>query len=232
VIQPVGPQPPPPAAELAARELSAAEWDAFRRGYEFSFAAATRLARRFGAYGMADDLVSEAKVKMVDALTRPVHPLPFPSSDERFRASFLTILYRVALDDLRRWDPLDHVGIEEADDTLAPDEDRQPYHEALAELVTDALLTLTLMQVDAVLSTHWDGKSRAEVAMDLEIAVKTYDTHLRLAQAQLRRFVLAAAAENPAVPEELKRYVAWLARRHARRAAVDGRRVRAERVAA
>jgi DNA-directed RNA polymerase specialized sigma24 family protein len=201
-----------PKASPVPRTLTAEEWQAFERGWVYSLPAATHLARGYRGRDI-DDLLSTARVKMIDALTRAESPMAVPETEERFRATFLTILRNAARDEYRRWDPRNDGEYRATALDAAPAEEDGVMMLGM-ELVWEAVHgVLTKRQAEVFVQTYCFGRSRDFVVSFLRIGYKTYDSHLTAAVAKVRKALIERVDEDPDLPPEMRTAVTELARR-------------------
>lgn len=180
------------------RELSADQWTAFHRGCEHSRIAARRLLRKFELLHEFDELVSETRVRMVDSLLRSKSPMSFPPTDGQFKGCFLKILYRVAIAEGKRWDPLSEEEFDETRFIPAARVDPAELAEAIANLVGCAANGLPPRRDRVFRLVRFRGMKVADVAAELGISPKTCEHQLHAADDYVRKRIVAMVADDRA----------------------------------
>jgi len=201
--------------------LSEAQLSALWAGIVANVDAARRTAARVVSRHMVEDVVHTAAVLFVEDAKRSTNPEPFPANEDRFRRTFLKVVWNHAIDCIRdskrpacpvhsHWgiDPEPFVGghnlADRELDTLYARNDHGKYDapaptvrrakddlDALHSILHRHMEDLSPTQREIIIEAYFEEQSRDEIAARRGISLNTYDNHRKAAFARLRGSLMA-----------------------------------------
>ena len=201
--------------------LSEAQLSALWAGIVANVDAARRTAARVVSRHMVEDVVHTAAVLFVEDAKRSTNPEPFPANEDRFRRTFLKMVWNHAIDCIRdskrpacpvhsHWgiDPEPFVGghnlADRELDTLYARNDHGKYDESaptvrrakdeldgLHDVLRNHLDDLSQTQREIIDDAYFHEEARHEIAARRGISMYTYDNHRKAACSKMRESLMA-----------------------------------------